>query len=50
VVERVVSLLKAAGKEIVVILLSEITPQKLATFEVQNSPSLLFKITLSLLF
>ncbi|MGB1607977.1 MAG: 2-(3-amino-3-carboxypropyl)histidine synthase subunit 1/2, partial [Promethearchaeia archaeon] len=33
VVDRVVSLLTAAGKECVVVLLSEITPQKLATFE-----------------
>ena len=33
VVDRVVSLLTAAGKESVVVLLSEITPQKLATFE-----------------
>lgn len=37
VVERVTSLIKAAGKDFVLVLLSEITPQKLATFEVSTS-------------
>jgi diphthamide biosynthesis enzyme Dph1/Dph2-like protein len=39
IVERVVSLLKAAGKDYITVLLSEISPQKLASFEVFVSGS-----------
>ena len=37
-VERVTSLIRAAGKDFVLILLSEITPQKLAAFQVGLVP------------